>query len=101
MINTKVLFKSKYSQRNKHTCGTAPINMPTKKRNAKIHPNDGEADVRVPYQNKNTVAQTRVGLLPNLSAIIPQEGAPNIIPENQIINLCYGIFSKIFLFVLI
>ena len=85
------MLKIKRCQRNKPTCGTAPINMPTKKRNAKIHPNDGEAEVRVPYQNKNTVAQTRVGLLPNFSVIIPQEGAPNIIPENEIIDFCHYI----------
>ena len=57
------------------------MNTPTKNRNARTHPNDGDADVNVPYQNRNTVAHTSVGLLPYLSAMIPQEGAPNIIPE--------------------
>ena len=57
------------------------MNTPTKNLKAKIQPNEGEAEDSVPYQNKNKVAQTSVGFLPNLSATIPQEGAPNIIPE--------------------
>ena len=60
------------------------MNTPTKNLKAKIQPNEGEAEDSVPYQNKNKVAQTSVGFLPNLSATIPQEGAPNIIPENGI-----------------
>ena len=65
----------------KLTWGTAPINTPTKNLKAKIQPNEGDAEDSVPYQNKNKVAHTSVGFLPNLSATIPQEGAPSIIPE--------------------
>ena len=42
---------------------------------------EGEADVRLPYQNKKNVVQIKVGRLPYLSAIIPHNGAPIIIPK--------------------
>ena len=63
------------------TWGTPPINNPTENLKTRIQMNEGEADVRLPYQNKKNVVQIKVGRLPYLSAIIPHNGAPIIIPK--------------------
>ena len=63
------------------TWGTPPINNPTENLRTRIQRNEGEADVRLPYQNKKNVVQIKVGRLPYLSAIIPHNGAPIIIPK--------------------
>ena len=65
------------------------MNKPTENLKTRIQMNDGEAEVRLPYQNKKNVVQIKVGRLPNLSAIIPHNGAPIIIPEmNDEWSLC-------------
>lgn len=59
------------------------MNTPTKNLNTRTHTNEGETDVSIPYQNKKNVAQINVGRRPNLSAMIPHNGEPIIIPENR------------------
>ena len=57
------------------------MNIPTKNLNIMTQMNEGAADVRLPYQNRNRVAHIRIGRRPYLSAIIPHKGAPSIIPK--------------------
>ena len=59
------------------------MNTPTKNLNTRTHTNEGEADVSVPYQNKKNVATIKDGRRPNLSAIIPHNGEPIIIPGKR------------------
>ena len=59
------------------------MNIPTRNLKTRIHTNEGDADVRIPYQNKKNVAQIKDGRRPNLSAMIPHSGDPIIIPETK------------------
>ena len=76
------------------TWGTPPINNPTENLKTRIQMKEGEADVRLPYQNKKNVVQIKVGRLPYLSAIIPHNGAPIIIPKKIKSFKCYFLLTE-------